>query len=101
MNSININARSNPETGNVTNLHSVEDKTIVTFAEAANWLGLSHSSLYKMTSDRKLPYYKPGGKRIFFKMEELKAWVLSNRTSSLKELQSNSTIKNNQSHGNN
>ena len=88
MNSININARSNPDPGAEKHPDPVEVKTIVTFAEAALWLGLSHSSLYKMTSERKLPYYKPGGKRIFFKTEEIKSWVLSKRTPSVDELKS-------------
>ena len=54
-------------------------KPVLTFAEAAKFTGLSQSYLYKLTSAGKIPHYKPSGKLLFFKKEELQNWLLSNR----------------------
>ena len=41
--------------------------------------GWSPSYIYKLTSGNKLPYYKPMGKTIFFKKDEIEAFLLTNR----------------------
>lgn len=38
---------------------------------AADFLGVSVNFLYKLTSSHRIPYYKPCGKRIFFRKSEL------------------------------
>jgi len=47
--------------------------------EASHYLGVSTSCIYKMTSQRRIPFYRPGGKRLYFKREDLDQWMLSNR----------------------
>ena len=47
--------------------------------EACQYLGISTSCIYKMTSQRRIPFYRPGGKRLYFKREDLDQWMLSNR----------------------
>jgi excisionase family DNA binding protein len=61
-------------------------KEVLTFNEAAIYLEVSHSHLYKMTSSGAVPFYKPNGKKLYFKREELDAWLLSNRSSSKEEI---------------
>lgn len=39
--------------------------------EAAGILGISKSTLYKLTHEKKLRYYKPGGKLVLFKKQDL------------------------------
>ena len=62
-------------------------KEVMTLDEAAKFLGLSKSTLYKLTSGKLIPHYKPNGKRIYFKREELQAWQTQNRVSTSEELQ--------------
>ncbi len=58
---------------------AIYQKTILTFNEAVIYLDISSSHLYKLTSSAKIAHYKPGGKKLFFKKEDLDAWLLSNR----------------------
>ena len=50
----------------------------LTLEEAARYLDLSTSTLYKMTSSSKICFYKPNGKRIYFDKSDLDAWILRN-----------------------
>jgi excisionase family DNA binding protein len=60
-------------------------KEILNFHEAAIYLDVSPSHLYKMTSASKVPYYKPNNKKIYFTRKDLDVWILSNRQSSIDE----------------
>ena len=51
----------------------------LTLEEAARYLDVSTSTLYKMTSLNKICYHKPNGKRIYFSRSELNTWLLRNR----------------------
>lgn len=62
-------------------------KDVLNFGETALYLELSHSHLYKLTSGCVIAHYKPNGKKIYFKREELDAWLLSNRTQSNSEIE--------------
>lgn len=53
------------------------NKEFLDLKEAAIYLNLSRSALYKITSNRAISFYQPGGKKIFFKREELDQWILS------------------------
>ena len=46
--------------------------------EAADYLGISRSYLYKLTSQERIPHSKPGGKKVYFDKEELDRWALRN-----------------------
>lgn len=59
----------------------IQQKEILTIEEAAEMLGLSTSRLYKMTSNKEVPYYKPGGKKIYLKRRDLEDWILNSRVS--------------------
>lgn len=62
-------------------------KKVLNFDEASKYLQLSKSHLYKMTSTFKIPHYKPNGKRIYFNTEELEKWLLSNRITTMDEIE--------------
>lgn len=61
---------------------SLEIKTILTAEQAAEFLGLKPSYLYKLTSDKKIKFYKPQGKLIYFRKEDLEAFLLRNPSES-------------------
>ena len=46
-------------------------KQVLNFNETCNYLELSQSHLYKLTSTGAIPHYKPNGKKIYFQREEL------------------------------
>jgi excisionase family DNA binding protein len=48
----------------------------LTTEEAAEYLRISTSHLYKLTSKGKIPHYKPEGKKVYFEKSELDAWLL-------------------------
>ena len=50
---------------------TIQQKEILTIEEASEFLGLSVSRLYKMTSNKEIPHYKPGGKKIYLNCKEL------------------------------
>ncbi len=55
--------------------------------ETCEYLKISKSSLYKMTSKRKIPFSKPNGGKMYFKKEDLDNWMLSNKSKSTEELE--------------
>ena len=54
------------------------NKEVFNFEETCVYLGISESLLYKMTSNKEIPHYKPRGKNLFFAKAELNAWLLQN-----------------------
>ena len=63
---------------NIENLLKGQTQKPMTFDEAADYLGISKSHLYKLTSANKIPHYKPHGKRLYFTKGELNTWLLRN-----------------------
>lgn len=61
---------------------TIQQKEILTVEEASEFLGLSTSRLYKMTSNKEIPHYKPGGKKIYLNRQELEQWILNSRIAS-------------------
>ena len=54
-------------------------KEVLTAREAAAYMDISLSYLYRLTMDRAIPFYKPNGKRIYFKRGEVENWLTSIR----------------------
>jgi excisionase family DNA binding protein len=50
-------------------------KEVLNLAEAATYLDISRSHLYKLTSMCIIPCYKPNGKRVYFNRLELDQWI--------------------------
>ena len=62
-------------------------KEVLTFNEATDYLSVSSSHLYKLTSNNVIPFYKPNKKKIFFKRSELDAWLTSHRVEANSEIE--------------
>jgi len=67
-------------------------KEILTFTEFINYCGISKSRGYKATHYKELPFYKPRGKTLYFKIEDVKKWLLQNRIESKEEIEATSKI---------
>ena len=61
-------------------------KEVLNLEEAAAFLGVKKSTLYKMTHLSQVPYYKPAGKLIFFEKSALLDWVRSVKVKSEDEI---------------
>lgn len=61
----------------------LQQKAVFKPEEAANYLDISLSTLYKMTSAGILPFSKPNGKLIYFSKSSLDDWMLSKLSRSL------------------
>ena len=61
-------------------------KEVLTVDEAARYMGVSKSYLYKLTMQGKVPFSKPLGKMCYFNRMELEAWLMSNRVATADEI---------------
>jgi len=61
-------------------------KEVLTSDEAARYMGVSKSYLYKLTMTQKIPHYKPMGKMCYFNRLELEKWLQGNRVSTTNEI---------------
>lgn len=57
----------------------LQTKKALTVEDVANLTGYSKAYVYKLTSEGRLPYYKPNGKAIYFDRDEIERYMLSNR----------------------
>lgn len=58
---------------------NLQQKEIMTVEDATAYLQLSKSRIYKLTSNKEIPHYVPGGKKIYFRKSELDSWVFQNK----------------------
>ena len=63
-----------------TESETLKDDRPLGLEEAAAFLGLSKNSLYQLVHGKKLPAYKPGGKKLYFKKSDLESYVFRNRS---------------------
>lgn len=61
-------------------------KELMTIEEASDYLGFKVSYLYRLTSGKKIPFYKPA-RKVFFKKNELDEWVFTHRESTREEIE--------------
>ena len=85
---------NNPTTKNVFDkLTAIESLLVatqpkpLTLKEAAEFLDFSRSYLYRLTSQGRIPCYKPEGKRVYFDRVELVNWLKRNRIRPQEELE--------------
>lgn len=54
-------------------------KTVLTIDDVHLLTGISKSTIYRLTCEKKIPYYKPNAKLLFFDRAEIEAWAKQNR----------------------
>jgi excisionase family DNA binding protein len=62
-------------------------KDFLTIEEAALYLDYSVAYIYKLTHLGTLPFYRPNGKKIFFKRTELNEWIARHRSKPINQIQ--------------
>ena len=53
-------------------------KEVFNLEEAAMFIGVTRSQLYKLTHNHAIPYFKPSGKLVYFEKSELLNWLRQN-----------------------
>ena len=56
------------------------NKLMLTSTETAEYIGVSKSYLYRLTREKRIPYYNPRGKMLYFNKEELNEWLSRNKS---------------------
>ncbi|MBN8671471.1 MAG: helix-turn-helix domain-containing protein [Chitinophagales bacterium] len=69
----------------------LSQKTVLTLQEVAEYTCLKPSYLYKLTSKLGIPCYRPNGKQLYFKKDEIDAWLLRNRAKTYEEIKDEAT----------
>lgn len=54
----------------------LSNKKVLSCDEAADFLGMSKSKLYKLTASRVIPHSKPTNGLLFFDRDEISKWAL-------------------------
>lgn len=68
-------------------VYSKPQKEVLTTTEVSEYLGISKSAVYKLTMQRKVPFYRSqGGKLIYFDRQEIINWMKCNRVATDAEL---------------
>ena len=62
-------------------------KEVLNFDDACNYLDISASHLYKLTSQKSIPHFCPQGKKLYFNRAELDEWLQRNRQTSTDEIE--------------
>lgn len=65
-------------------------KEFISLKEAAELLGCSSSTVYKLTSNRKIPFYKPKGK-IFFNKNDIIEYIDKSKVECIDEQEEKET----------
>ena len=66
-------------------------KEVLTLDECSMYTGYSRNHLYRLTSQRLIPFYKPMGGTIYFRKQEIEEWLLQNRQATEAERNSKAT----------
>ncbi|MDA9588509.1 helix-turn-helix domain-containing protein [Flavobacteriaceae bacterium] len=64
----------------------MENKNFLTVEEMMKYTGFSQKQIYKLTSTRTIPHYKPSGRKLFFKKDEIDKWINRGRIDTFEEL---------------
>ena len=62
-------------------------KDFLTLEELTIYLGQSKSSIYKLTSKKLIPFYSPGGKKLYFKRSEIDSWIYESKVTPIDEVE--------------
>jgi excisionase family DNA binding protein len=64
----------------------MKNKNILTVDGLIEYTGFSQKQIYKLTSTRVIPHYKPSGRKLFFKKDEIDEWITRGRVDPFDEL---------------
>lgn len=83
---LNTSKQNNVELDTHSNGTDKNENTIFNIETLSKYLGVSKSYIYKMTHRNLIAYSKPGGKRIFFRKDDVDNFLKTNKVKSKSEL---------------
>ncbi len=69
----------------------ITQKSTLTLAECAVYIGVSKSQMYNYTFNKMIPHYKRG-KRCYFDRLEIDAWLKANRVATNEEVEAKANL---------
>ncbi|MEG2309137.1 helix-turn-helix domain-containing protein [Chryseobacterium sp.] len=69
------------------------EKNILSFKESIEFMDVSKSFLYKLTSEGRINFFKPNNGKIYFKKEDLENWMMQNEVKSITSLEESTINK--------
>jgi len=72
---------------------TLANKKVLTFEEAASYMGVSKSHLYKLTAGKKIDHFKPKGKMVYFDRVELETYLLQSPVKTISDNQNLTVTK--------
>lgn len=66
-------------------------KEVLNFSEACQYIDVSESHLYKLTSRKQIPHFCPQGKKLYFNRHEIDRWLQQNRKNTNDEIEREAT----------
>jgi len=69
------------------------ERKFLTLEEASDYLGLKKSTLYLYTHKRVIPFYKPRGRKVYFKISDLNNFLEQGRVKTQEEIEQEATNK--------
>ncbi|OVE63301.1 helix-turn-helix domain-containing protein [Chryseobacterium mucoviscidosis] len=75
------------------------EKEILSFKESIEFMDVSKSFLYKLTSEGRINFFKPNNGKIYFRKEDLENWMMQNEMKSVESLEKHLLTKNFKSNG--
>lgn len=71
----------------------IKEKTVLSFNETLELMDVSKSFLYKLTSKRKINFFKPNNGKIYFRRSDVESWMMQNEQLSLPSFEEMSNLK--------
>lgn len=66
-------------------------KKVLTISEVSALTGITKGTLYRMTSEKRIPHYKNNGRLLFFDRTEIEQWCLTNKVRTNDEIMADAT----------
>ena len=63
-------------------------KQVLDLSDVSELTGMCKGTIYRLTSEKKIPHYKPTAKLLYFDRNEIEAWMKQNRVSTQTEAES-------------
>jgi excisionase family DNA binding protein len=73
-------------------IYNLGKKEFLNIKETCAYFNTTVNHLYGLTRGKKVPYYKPNGKTVYFKIEDLENWIKNSKVNTengIDELTSN------------
>ena len=69
----------------IESLSALAAKNVLNIDDVVMLTGMTKGTIYQLTHQKKLPYYKPTGRSLYFNRKEVEDWMMRNRYDTIEE----------------